>query len=72
MGRSDMDGPNTISIRDGAETGRTCPSSTAKLLVARATVLSARLWDMTMVTVSVLCRRFDRLSVRRPQRGIAG
>jgi hypothetical protein len=49
-----------------------CPSSTAKLLVARATVISARLWDMTVVTVSVLCWRFDRPSVRRPQRGIAG
>ncbi len=48
-----------MSIRESAETGRMRRSSNAKLLVARAPVINARLLDATMVTFSVPCRRFD-------------
>lgn len=66
MGDSDMNGPGTISIRESVQTGPARRSSTAKLLVARGPVISARLLDATMVTFSVLCRRrFDRFSVRQ-------
>jgi hypothetical protein len=56
---SDMNEPGTMSIRESAETGRMRRSSNAKLLVARAPVINARLLDATMVTFSVPCRRFD-------------
>ena len=50
MSGSDMNEPGTISVREIAETGRMRRSSTAKLLVARAPVINARLLDATMVT----------------------
>ena len=58
-GDADMNEPGTMSIREIAEAGRMCRSSTGKLLVARVPVISARLLDAAMVTVSVLCHGFD-------------
>ena len=56
MSDSDMNEPGTMSIRESAETGRMRRSSNAKLLVARAPVINARLLDATMVTGETMRR----------------